>query len=78
MKSVSKAKLPYFDVRDFQTLNARAARAAHFSNVHQFYKPNCICFMRETAVERISFFLEFLMLYEVYRGNLNIDKLLTG
>ena len=59
-KSVSQAKLPFFR-RDFQTL-----RTALSSNVHQFCKPKSSCFMRERAVKRISFFLEFLMLYEVY------------
>ena len=52
--------------RDFQTLNVRAARAALSSHVHQFFKPKSSRFMRETAVKRISFFLEFLKLYEVY------------
>ena len=52
--------------RDFQTLNAGPARTAFSLNVHQFCKPKYSCFMRETAVKRIPFFLEFLMLYEVY------------
>ena len=43
--------------RDFQTLNARAVRAELSSNVHQYCKPKSSCFMRETAVKQISFFL---------------------
>ena len=53
--------------RDFQTLNSRPAVTALSSNVRQFCKPKSSCFMRETAVKRISFFLEFLIVYEVYR-----------
>ena len=34
--------------RDFQTLNARAARAALSSNIHQFCIPKSSCFRRET------------------------------
>ena len=34
--------------RDFQTLNARAARTALSSNVHQFCIRKSSCFMRET------------------------------
>ena len=49
IKSVSQAKLPYFE-----TLNSRAARAALSSNVHQFCKPKSSCFLRETAVKQIS------------------------
>ena len=64
MKSVSQTKLPFFR-RDFQTLNARAARTALSSNVHQFCKPKSSCFMRERAVKRISFFLNSFMLYEL-------------
>ena len=41
---------------DFQVLNARAARFDINSNVHLVYKPKSSCFMRETAVKRISFF----------------------
>ena len=58
-------KTPLFP-RDFQTLNARAARAALSLNIHQFFRPKSSCLMHETDVKRISFFLEFLMLYEVY------------
>ena len=50
----------------FQTLNTRAGRTALYSNVHQCCKPKSRYSMCETAVKRISFFLEFLMLYEVY------------
>ena len=52
--------------RDFQALKTREARTALSSNGYHFYKPKSSCFMRETPVKRISFFLEFLMLYEVY------------
>ena len=48
MKSVSQAKLGTLFRRNFQTLNARAARAALPSNVHQFCRPKSTCFMRET------------------------------
>ena len=34
--------------RDFQTLNAQAARAALSSNVYQFCNPKSRCFMRDT------------------------------
>ena len=34
--------------RDFQTLNARAARVALSSNVRQCCNPKSSCFMRET------------------------------
>ena len=54
--------------RVFQTLNARAARTTLFSNIHLFCIPKSSCFMNETAVKRISFFLESLMLYEVYNS----------
>ena len=53
--------------RDFQTLNARAARAALSSIVYQFCIPKSSYFMRETTVKRISCFLEISMLYEVYK-----------
>ena len=36
-------------------------------NVHKFCKPKTSCFMRETAVKRISFSLQFLMLHEVFK-----------
>ena len=49
--------------KGFQTLNARPERTALSSNVDQFCKPKSSCFVRGTAVKRISFFLEFLMLY---------------
>ena len=52
--------------RDFQTLSARAARATLSLNAHQVCTPKSNNFLRETAVKRISFFLEILMLYEVY------------
>ena len=52
--------------RYFQTLNTWAAITTFSSNVHQFCKPKSSCFMRETAVKRIQFFLEFFMLHEVY------------
>ena len=52
--------------KKFQTFYARAARSAISPNVHQFCQPKSSFFMRETAVKWISFFLEFLMLYEVY------------
>ena len=42
--------------RDFQTLNTRAGGTVLSSNVHQFFKQKSYCFMRETAVKRISFF----------------------
>ena len=35
---------------DFQTLNARAARAALSSNVHQFVLPKSSYYMRETVL----------------------------
>ena len=35
-----------------------------FFKFHQFCIPKSSCFMRETAVKQISFFLEMLMLYE--------------
>ena len=38
------------------------------SNVHQFCIAKSSCLMRKTTVKRISFFLEILMLYEVYSG----------
>ena len=59
MKSVLRAILPYFE-RDLRHLNTRAARTALSSNFDQFCKPKLSCFMRETAVKRVSFFLEFL------------------
>ena len=47
MKSVSQAKTTLFR-RDFQTLNARAARAALSSDFHHFFIQICSCFVRET------------------------------
>ena len=52
--------------KDSQTFNTLPARSVISSSVHQFCKPKSSCFMRETAVKRIGFFLEFLILYEVY------------
>ena len=51
---------------NFQIFNAQATRYALSSTFHQFCQPKSSFFMRETAVKWISFFLEFLMLYEVY------------
>ena len=52
--------------RNFQTLKARTARATLSSNVHQVCTPKSNNFLSDTTVTRISFFLEILMLYEVY------------
>ena len=52
--------------RDFQNLYARATRTALSSNIHQFWIPKFNFFVSETAVKRISFYLEILRLYEVY------------
>ena len=65
--SVKNASKTTLFRRNFQFLNTRASRPTFSSNVHQLYKPKSRCFMCETAVKRISFILEFLMLYEVYQ-----------
>ena len=48
--------------RDFQTLNARAARAALLQMFISFAYQNLT--KREAAVKQILFFLEILMLYD--------------
>ena len=58
-----------------QTLNAGTARATLPLNVNQVCTPKSNNFLRETTVKRISFFLEILMLYEVY-SNVQIPRFL--
>ena len=59
-------------LRNYQIFNVRAARATLSSNAHHVCTPKSKNFLRDTAVTRISFFLEILMLYEVYMGLLNL------
>ena len=78
--SVSKAKSAQFQY-NFQVLNARAARVDIISNVHQIFKQKCSCYMRETAVKRISFFVHFqlpifqrpIILIQTLRKCCNLD-----
>ena len=51
----------------FRILNARAARFDFISMIDHFCKPKSSCFLRETAVKRIAFFVYFSLLYVVYR-----------
>ena len=60
--------------KNFQTFNARAARSALFLNVLPFCKPKSSCFIRETVVKRISFFMEVLMLYVAYFAHFDFKK----
>ena len=56
----------YLNFKGFSTFDAGAAKAALSKIVYQFCTPKYSCFMRETVVKRISFFLKIFMLYDVY------------
>ena len=63
MKSVSQAKPPYFEgIFKLWTHEQQELPFLQFCILKSSY------FMRETAVKRISFLLEMLLLYEVYKG----------
>ena len=64
-KSVSQEKLPYFE-GIFELLTHEQQELPSLLNVHQYCIRKSSCFMRETAVKRILFFLEIFVLYEVY------------
>ena len=53
----------YLISKRFSNFEHTTSKNCLSSNAHQFCKPKYSCLMRETAVKRISFFLE---LYEVY------------
>ena len=63
LKFVSQAKPPYFE----RIFKLSMLEQQDSSNVHQVCTPKSNNFLRETAVKRISIFLEILMLYEAYK-----------